>query len=349
MIYFKITRIFKNDINGSLKGTREDLSIIENQEMITVVKIGYCSDKDKQQYNRELSYRTENPNIIHYKSIPGGDLIDENKLHIKFKDKRIKGKEWFILDNELLEFIINLNSLEDIRQETKDIQGSSVKSKKYDYAIIRSIISVQYPDLNLLQDCDEHSFRCSSINLDLCRIGDIDLYLDRYGLDKNKYLSALEYYKNNTDTKMSDFIAKMRDTSILIPVRLKELCETSEFTDDEKKVIAQQASERFDRYYNLVGPERCKALGYNQTLLGREIHNMLVSKDEVRLSFLETFKPGERYTNKDLKDIVGKIYINLGISNKPKGSDINNYFHTKKVLISKDGIRVNGLEIISEK
>ena len=146
--------------------------------------------------------------------------------------------------------------------------------------------------------------------------------------------------------KMSEFIDKMRDTRVLIPIRLKELCETPDFTDEEKKIIAQQSSEQFDKYYNLVGPERCKSLGYNQTLLGREIRNMMIPRDEIKSSFLGTFKPGDRYTNKDLKEIVGKIYIELGITKNPKGSDIKKYFRVRPITITVDGERSNGLEIL---
>ena len=169
---------------------------------------------------------------------------------------------------------------------------------------------------------------------------------------KNRFtvFSLIRNSENLKLDKMSDFISKMRDTSIYFSDRLKELCETSEFTSEEKKIIAQQTSERFDKYFSILGPERCKALSYDTYRINREINDKLVSADEIKLKFLETFRVGEKYKSRDIKIIISKIYNELGLSKTPKGTDIMNYFNVKPVSIyDKEKGKFNGFEIISEK
>ena len=43
------------------------------------MKIGYTGDDDTVAGNRDQTYRTENPNIIHYKLIKGLSKIEETK------------------------------------------------------------------------------------------------------------------------------------------------------------------------------------------------------------------------------------------------------------------------------
>lgn len=61
------------------------------------------------------------------------------------------------------------------------------------------------------------------------------------------------------------------------------------------------------------------------------------------------FKCGERYTSKDLKEILREIYQDLGISKTPKANDLGQYFKLIKTKITlpdktlKDGFRLDPL------
>ena len=61
------------------------------------------------------------------------------------------------------------------------------------------------------------------------------------------------------------------------------------------------------------------------------------------------FKCGERYTSKDLKEILREIYQDLGISRTPKANDLGQYFKLIKTKITlldktlKDGFRLDPL------
>jgi hypothetical protein len=82
--------------------------------------------------------------------------------------------------------------------------------------------------------------------------------------DRFTVFNTLENSEEINISKHNVFIKYLQDNSTPFSVRLKILCETIDFTVEEKKLIAYEASSSFDRCYNLVGPERCKACGYNK-------------------------------------------------------------------------------------
>ena len=149
---------------------------------------------------------------------------------------------------------------------------------------------------------------------------------------------------------MSDFIEQLRDTSIgSFSNRLQKLCISEDFSEDEKKLMAQQVSERFDKYYNILGPEVCKACGYRSTDLNRRIE-VLTSEDNIIKEFCMKFKVGNRYTNSQAKQMVKDIYDRLGLYKSPKATDIFEYFEVKRVsMFDENKKKINGIEILAIK
>lgn len=149
--------------------------------------------------------------------------------------------------------------------------------------------------------------------------------------------------------RMTEYINDLRKTKDYpMKNRLKDLCETKEFTEEEKKIIAHQVSEKFDKYYNLLGPEKCKAAGYNTTDLSREIEFML-SKKSIQSKFCSQFLVGNRYSNQDAKSRIKKIYEELNFDKTPKAVDLLDFFEVRKVQIIEGGKKVHGYEIIGLK
>ena len=166
--------------------------------------------------------------------------------------------------------------------------------------------------------------------------------------DRFTVFSTLKLGSEVEFDKMTRYIDMLReDTSKSIPDRLRMLCETKEFTDDEKKVIAHQVSEKFDKFYNILGPDRCKANGYKTSDLIKEI-NILTSRDNILQEFESVFVIGNRYSNKDIKLYLTNIYSRLGLYKTPKTTDLNEFFEVKKVQIfsSDRSSKENGLEIL---
>ena len=122
-----------------------------------------------------------------------------------------------------------------------------------------------------------------------------DKYLDYAPIIIQDY----EDDKSVLTEEMIEMIAYLQNTSIKFSVRLKTLCESTEYSDEEKKIISQQASENFDKFYNILGPSDCRRFGYNITLMESEVKNRVITKDAdvIKESFLRNFKVGDRKQN----------------------------------------------------
>lgn len=151
--------------------------------------------------------------------------------------------------------------------------------------------------------------------------------------DKNKLKNYIDYLRDPTNGHISE--------------RLRHLCKTTEFTEEEKKLIAHQVSEKFDQYYNLVGPKRCAQFGYYITDIKREVNNLSIGEDKIKELFYSRFKVGDRISNVKAKEIVREIYNTLKLDKTPKATDIGNYFGINKQLITDPdtNMRVNGIVI----
>ena len=150
--------------------------------------------------------------------------------------------------------------------------------------------------------------------------------------------------------RISEFVSTLINTTIPFPERLKLLCETEDFSGDEKKLIAQQASEGFDKYYNLLGPDKCKSWSYHTTSLNKLISDITVSKDKVVEEILTKFVVGNRYSLVEVKSKISEVYTKLGINKSPKATDLEEWFEVKRIKfvdpITKT--KVNGFKIISK-
>jgi hypothetical protein len=130
---------------------------------------------------------------------------------------------------------------------------------------------------------------------------------------------------------MSRFISVLQDTKILFSKRLQLLCENEFYSEEEKKYIAEKVSDRFNKYYNILGPDRIKASGYRTEILVKEISNMLVSDDSIKEKILDFFKVGEKYKRTDIKFKLQEIYTELGLQKIAKSTDLEEYYEIKKV------------------
>ena len=180
-----------------------------------------------------------------------------------------------------------------LRKYTKDIASSNYMD---DYVSISFVNGEKIPvKNNLVYISEQRAYEIQQID-----------YKDRFSVFSSIQKEGLKL------DRLSKAIGRLRETSIPFSARLKYLCESTEYSDEEKKIIAQQASESFDRYYNLLGPERCKALRYNITDLKKEIADISIPKEKISQTFQSNFLVGARYSNVQAKEIIRKIYSELG-------------------------------------
>lgn len=135
------------------------------------------------------------------------------------------------------------------------------------------------------------------------------------------------------------------------PSKMKILCEYP-LNESERYVFLDQIPIVFKMYYEIVGPDRCRALSYNKTEISRELQNIKLDRmDVVSEKVLEVFFPGNKLTKAEIKNKLANIYSELGYTKTPKASDLEEYFELKSCLVpnKETGKRDAGFEIIKKR
>ena len=335
MIYFKICKCIKDDVNTNIPNTLEEILELET---IVLVKIGFSGDETKS--DRGSAYRTENPNIIHFKNYAGGNRKDESAIHKRFKDKLFRGHEWFVFDQEILDFTQRNLTIENIRAELINFYDFSGREK-----YVQGYVNV------ILNDVSDPLLRFAlrkSIVEELCRVEPVKLreyIIRKHGFDVYiKYREWLDSIGEGDQSLLSRF-----NGLTTFPDKIKFIHNVEVSLDPENMgKFLDRLPGKFKDYYLAFGTERMKELKYREVDIEREWNKLVNNSGLVsKLSELiyEKFRVGEKYLRSQIKETLYNLYLTLGYQQTPKASDLNEYFNTKDVLIN--GSR--GYKIISKK
>ena len=140
--------------------------------------------------------------------------------------------------------------------------------------------------------------------------------------------------------------------------KLVLLCESSlngNLSKEAIQIILDQIpdSDYIKSYYENLGPQRLKALGYKRSNIEKAL-GIVVFSDELLLdSIYSSFKEGEKYTLANLKQKLSDIYFSISYTASPKAKDIEKYFDTKicqaTIEINGERKRANCLELLKSK
>ena len=131
---------------------------------------------------------------------------------------------------------------------------------------------------------------------------------------------------------------------------MKLLCET-DLTDLERGVLLDQLPIIYKNYYETLGPDRCKALGYNKTDLEKEYSDLQFDKSKLESEIYKEFLVGFKYSKSDTIERLKLIYSSLGYNKTPKANDLEEYFELKSCQVTNKitGKRDMAFEIIKRK
>ena len=88
--------------------------------------------------------------------------------------------------------------------------------------------------------------------------------------------------------------------------------------------------DRYRKYYNFYGTSGCSSRKYREGNLYSGMMN--VSKESELSSIIYSkFKIDSRYTLKEIKSTLQDIYRDLGITSKPKATDLGKYFKLERI------------------
>ena len=153
--------------------------------------------------------------------------------------------------------------------------------------------------------------------------------------------------------------------------KMKALCDNN-FSESEILAILDQIPLTYKTYYLTIGPERCRAHGYNVTDIRRECEDVKngiirekvreeivregkeekeekVDKEALLNHIYNTFQVGEFYSNKDVKKLLGDIYSSHGYKVSSKASELDKYFKTKRATRTVDGKQIEGVRVLEKK
>lgn len=162
----------------------------------------------------------------------------------------------------------------------------------------------------------------------------------------NSGFSSTNAYSARKDAISVFYNEFMKDKNF--PRRMKLYIDTIEATPQLKSHIEAMAAipQNYKEYYNILGGERIKALSYTEAKIKQDIR-CLNSIDTIREAVKQYVKSGEKYSNDDVKSMLGFVYSNMGLKITPKATNISALIPVRKVkFVDKNGTRQNGYEIL---
>lgn len=295
-----------------------------------LLKIGFTDNLN----SRLESYVTHTPDYELLKTREG-DLNLERYLLNYFKDLNYSG-EWFRFDQKIIDKFdtiqLDQTSVIEDRQQ-KRLSTGTIKKIEEEFQINHGI------DIN------------KDINIRRIYL----IYLHRYPLvDKNNisnYVKSFLDYFNSISTNVIKFYSSFWEKKNAAD-KLKFICENKESLSLEelKEFFPLLSNSAYENFYFGLGPDRCKALGYNYSALLKDYELKFFNTVPVRERILSEFKVGSRLITSDVKEILRMIYQEFKYSKTPKATDLEEYFELKDIrLRDSNGKMSRGFEILSQK
>lgn len=161
---------------------------------------------------------------------------------------------------------------------------------------------------------------------------------------------------NIINNEASEFLKHYQSITIK-KERLKMLCRLSEI-DEMGEVINSvinqlQDSDKLKSYYINLGPERIKELGYNSTLIEKELGIVIFSPELLQEKIYSEFNEGDKILLSDAKNRLTEIYSLINYKKTPKAKDLEEFFEVKNIVSYEkkvDGSRkqIKGYELIKK-
>lgn len=271
----------------------------------------------------------------------------------RVKSKTISKEEFNkVIENKMAETNKVLKGYSELSDEAKASYAircefySKLNNYKYDYIAINSQetfkgsgIFIQVPVLNrLVLLAEKRAFDIQQIDYaDRFMVFNLSMSLTSDDIMK-EVMKILEYYES---------LPRLFD-------KLKFLCELDQPKEIIDALLYNITEKHFVEYYTILGPERCKALGYNVSLLNKELGIISFNRSLLILKIFENFKVSEKYSLSDIKDRLREIYINVGYNKNPMPKDLEEFFDIREItmyVLDDFGAkkRARGYELLSKK
>ena len=132
------------------------------------------------------------------------------------------------------------------------------------------------------------------------------------------------------DQEVNNFLNTYRTLPTMYE-KLKMLCEGGLSPKALEIVLGQfPDSDEIKNYYNVLGPNRLRALSYNKTFIKKELNVVMFNPLLLQNRIYQDFKVGDKLPLADIKSKLKNIYDEVSYKATPKASDLGNYFEIKE-------------------
>lgn len=319
----------------------------------SLLKIGFTAE-DNDTGKRIEQYFYYNPLCEVICTIHGGTEEHKSKLHYKFKEHLVRGREWFEDKDEIVNYIKSA-TLKDLDQlplkklHTRLNNKSLIKKwsicKLLEYVLRGEGKDITVDNLeNMLKVVKYKSTTPELIFLDLQQSNHYPSIQSKTWEEVEKLLypsinSEVDKFFEVYD-QLTTYVDKIHCIVdfILENPHLQEPI-LNNLVDSDK--IKQQLI--------TVGPERIKGLGYHMTKINRAMGITIFDKSTFMNEIYNSFEIGKKYTKKYIKEELGEIYKSADFKGTPKANDLDKWFELREVRMTVDGKKVPGFEIVKKK
>ena len=270
------------------------------------------------QRNRNNPFK--NNIVIFYRTIRKTEIEDRETFDKTQEERRNATKE--LLDGF---------SLLTEKQKVQYIQKlkNDIKTSKYERDFVSISKKTGKPVYNSFIDiANERSWEISQKD-----------YQDKISVTKSleSLASNISEYQSDLEKEVQDFLDTKFYSTGLFHEKMRMYCEFMDLHQGNKEVsdmiYYKIKNSDFRKYYNFYGTSGCSAKKYVKKLLEEGMIN--ISKDDELSSVIhKKFQVGERYTLKEIKLVLQDIYRDLGITSKPKATDLDKYFSLTRTKFS---------------
>ena len=172
--------------------------------------------------------------------------------------------------------------------------------------------------------------------------------------DRFRVFNALGAQVNQVDLVRN--ILQEFENQLYFNNKMKYLYSLHMDDDLAKQVLNNIYDTSYAKYYWTISASRAGTLKYQKGNLEKEYQSIINPKDtsytenEVKQKILSTFQVDSRYLKSDIKEMLRKIYTELGYEKTPKAGDLDVYFEIKECKITNSlGKQDHGFKIIKIK
>ena len=270
------------------------------------------------QRNRENPFK--NNIVIFYRTIRKTEIEDRETFDKTQEERRNETQK-------LLDGFSKL-SLEEQKAYTQKLKND-IKTSKYERDFISISKKTNQPVYNSFIDiANERSWEVSQKD-----------YQDKISVTKSleSLTSNISEYQSDLEKEVQSFLDNKFYKTGLFHEKMKMYCEFMDRYQGNKEVsdmiYYKIKNSEFRKYYNFYGTSGCRAKEYIKKNL--ELGMINVSKEsELSSAIYKKFKIGDRFINKDIKQILQDIYRDLGITSKAKATDLGKYFKLTRTCIT---------------